>query len=49
MSLTVVVVVIVVVLLVVGSFLRRAGFERVLDVGPLHNMRGLPAGRAPRR
>jgi phage shock protein E len=29
--------------------LRQEGFERVLDVGTLANMRGLPAGRAPRR
>ena len=29
--------------------LGQAGFGRVLDVGTLANMRGLPAGRAPRR
>jgi len=29
--------------------LRKLGFERVLDAGPMANMRGLPAGRAPRR
>jgi phage shock protein E len=29
--------------------LRKEGFERVLDVGTLANMRGLPAGRASRR
>ncbi len=29
--------------------LRKVGFERVLDAGPRANMRGLPAGRAPRR
>ncbi len=29
--------------------LGKAGFERVIDVGTLANMRGLPAGRAPRR
>ncbi len=29
--------------------LRKAGFERVLDLGPMGNMEGLPAGRAPRR
>jgi len=29
--------------------LNKAGFERVLDVGTLSNMRGLPAGRPVRR
>ena len=29
--------------------LNKAGFERVLDVGTLSNMRGLPAGRPLRR
>ena len=29
--------------------LRQQGFEKVLDLGTLHNMRGLPAGRPPRR
>ncbi len=33
----------------VAEALRKAGFERVLDVGTRANMRGLPAGRAPRR
>ncbi len=29
--------------------LRKHGFEKVYDLGTLANLRGLPAGRAPRR